>query len=58
MPGVDLESGELCRVTTVFSTKGGAGKSVIAANLLWRSPAAATVRWCSSTPTSSSATSQ
>ncbi len=33
MPGVDLESGELGRVTTVFSTKGGAGKSVIAANL-------------------------
>jgi pilus assembly protein CpaE len=28
-----IETGELGRVTTVFSTKGGAGKSVIAANL-------------------------
>jgi pilus assembly protein CpaE len=35
MPGAEaiLETGELGRVTTVFSTKGGAGKSVIAANL-------------------------
>jgi pilus assembly protein CpaE len=32
-PGPDDEDGELGRVVTVFSTKGGAGKSVIAANL-------------------------
>ena len=31
--GAVVETGELGRVTTVFSTKGGAGKSVIAANL-------------------------
>jgi pilus assembly protein CpaE len=31
--GGDAPSGELGRVVTVFSTKGGAGKSVIAANL-------------------------
>jgi pilus assembly protein CpaE len=33
MPGFDDGDGELGRVTTVFSTKGGAGKSVIATNL-------------------------
>src|SRR4051794_25951531 len=31
--GADLEGGEQGQVVTVFSTKGGAGKSVIAANL-------------------------
>ena len=31
--GIDAPAGEVGRVVTVFSTKGGAGKSVIAANL-------------------------
>ena len=50
--------GELGHVITVFSTKGGAGRSVIAANLavvLARRPARGPL--CSSTPTCSSATS-
>ena len=33
VPGFEEGDGELGRVTTVFSTKGGAGKSVIATNL-------------------------
>ena len=53
-----VDAGDLGKVITVFSTKGGAGKSVLAANLAVvlarRSP---TSRSCWSTPTCSSATS-
>ena len=50
--------GELGRVITVFSTKGGAGKSVIATNLGRRpGPAQPRSRSCWSTPTCSSVTS-
>jgi len=45
-------------VTTVFSTKGGVGKSVIASTSPSRLPARPPGRWSWSTPTSSSARSR